>query len=311
MRRFLSIFCTGLLVIGLTTKADSQGFATQGFAAQNRFARLGAWVTTGLLFGGGLVGVEKICEKTTAHIVSLLPFGRTIAGSHFPRLVGGAVSLPLATYLYVKYHKLIWYLAYILYSGKQISPIIAREIAQHLDSYVRCMAMIRQIHQELDVLLKNAESCVAGSGKEQAIRLISQSIDAVFERELADADVYVKRVHRQLADINLAETCKHYSLRGGRVTYSFDLTCMRGFEHPDFSKIDVETLDHLIRDILNYWHDYLTSLAASIDQRVVFCNKIHAMENFISGVLNRPLLPAFEQVLAPTPTIKKVCFGQF
>lgn len=286
---------------------SGQSDRNNSVSIQNKFARLGAWATTGLTFATGLVGFEQVSESVIAYLASLLPFGASIVSSRVPRIIGGAMSLPLTGYLYIKYHQLVWYMTYIMYSGKQVSPIIAREIAQHLDSYVRCMEMIREIHKELEVLVNNAEGCVAGSGKEEAIKLIGQAISAVFERELSDAESYLMRIHRQLEEIQFDDACKAYSARGGSVEQHLDLVHLRGFEHPDFSKIDIETLDHLIKDILAYWHTYLASLAAAIDQRVVLCQKVHAIENFISGVLNRPLFPAFEQALAPTPTVKQLC----
>ncbi len=298
MRLFLSISCAGLLVFGSTT-IDA---VPHDFSLQSRLARLGAWATTGLLFAGGMLGVENACEGATAYLTSLLPFVNRLSTSNFPRLVGGAISLPLAGYLYIKYHQLVWYLSYILYSGKQVSPIIAREVGQHLGSYVQCMEMIRQIHKELDTLIQSAQTCVTGSGKEQALKLIGLSIDAVFERELSDAQAYLNRVHRELADIKLDGVCKTYVARAGRMSYAIEIPQFRDFEHANFSKDDIEALDHLISDILNYWHTYLTSLATSIDQRVVLCQKIHMLENFVSGVLNRPLFPAFDQAPIPKPT---------
>lgn len=298
MRLFLSISCAALLAFSQTT-IDA---VPHDFSLQSRLARIGAWATTGLLFAGGMLGVENACESTATYLTSLLPIVNRLSTSNFPRLVGGAISLPLAGYLYVKYHQLVWYLSYILYSGKQVSPIIAREIGQHLSSYVQCMEMIRQIHKELDTLIASAQACVAGSGKEQALKLIGLSIDAAFERELCDAQAYLSRVHSQLDAIKLSKFCRAYVARAGRISYAIEVPQFRDFEHANFSKDDIETLDHLISDILNYWHTYLTSLATSIDQRVVLCQKIHMIENFVSGVLNRPLFPAFDPTPIPKPT---------
>lgn len=224
-----------------------------------------------------------------------------------PWVTAGAVAaLPLITYLYLTYHELAWYFSYIIYTGKQVSPVIARETTQYLDSYVRCMQMIRVIQRELADLLAKAETAVAGSGKEQTVGLIGGSIAATFERELADAQAYVDRTREQLAQLGLTDTCRSYSARGGVVTYTLDLSRLRGFEHPDLSKVDIDVLDKLVRDILDYWHTYLSALATAIDKRVLLCQKVHRLENIISGFLNRPLLPAFEQQLAPIPTVKEI-----
>lgn len=220
--------------------------------------------------------------------------------------VGAVTALPLITYLSITYYELVWYVSYIIYTGKQASPIIARETVQYLDSYVRCIQMIRATQKELEVLIEKAESAVAGSGKEQTVRLIGGSIAAIFERELTDAQAYVDRVRKQLSELELTESYTAYSVRGGAVTYTLDLSRLRGFEHPDFSKADIDVLDKLIRDILDYWHTYLASLATAIDKRVLLCQKVHRLENIISGLLNRPLFPAFEQQIAPTPTVKEI-----
>lgn len=303
MRQF---FC--VLSLSLCLNIFSSMGSEKNVPIQSRFARIGACVTTQALFAGSFIALERLGENSISYITSLLPYADQLATTKFPHLVSSMITLPLLAYTYVTYRQLTWYCAYILYSGKQISPLIARDTAQHLDSYVRCMEMIQETHKQLEELIAKAEACVAGSAKEQTLRLIGDSITAVFERELTDAHAYAEKVRDQLKELGLTDSCMAYSARSGHVTYMLDLSRIRELAHPDLSKLDIDILDQLIKNILDYWHTYLTTLAASIDKRVALCQKIHAIENFVSNVLNRPLFPAFEQQITPTPTIKEIFF---
>lgn len=208
--------------------------------------------------------------------------------------VGGAIAIPLVTYLYINYHELAWYFSYVMYSGKQASPAIARKITQYLDSYIRCMEMMSDIQKQLDATIQKAEKSVIGSGKEQTIRLVRASIAAVFERELADAQRYCDQTRERLGKLELTDVCTTYSPRGGKVLYKIDLSSLRQFESRSLSRVEIQTLDNLVKNILEYWHAYLTSLALAIDKQIALCKQVHALERFVSTVLNRPLLPAFE-----------------
>ncbi|MCL5436673.1 MAG: hypothetical protein M1549_02240 [Candidatus Dependentiae bacterium] len=298
MRGFL--LSTACICCFLIPSKDLLG--AQDFALQGRLARWGAWGATTLLFAGGLLGTEQAVKDTIAYLTAKLPFGSVIAESQVPRIVGWTVALPLMGYLYISYHEFIWYFTYIICSGKQASPILAREIARHLNSYVQCMKVIRETHSELNKLLADAEACVDTVGAKEALRRVGASVDTLFVQELTRADEYVAQARTRIARLGLGHANENRTHDAETSMRRLDLRRVSIVE-PDFSKADVDILEGLVKDMLTYWHDYLTSLAAAINKRILLCQKVDVIEKFIALVLNRPLFPAFEQTSLPEPNI--------
>lgn len=265
---------------------------------QDTLVQMGAWASVGTVFVGGGLALEQIGEEIFDQVCSKIPFGQRISKTLAPKIISSAVVIPAVLYGYIRNHQVAWYLFYIMYSGKQVSPIIAREVAQDLDSYVRCLGIIRDIHKDLEVLVQKAEQCVAGSGRENILKKLRESMAEMFTQELSRGEAYINSIREGLQSQGYTLISKDVCPDDIGTEGSFNYVCthfaIRAFEHAGFSKADVDALDSLIHRIIDYWHSYLISLSVAIDRRVTLCWQTHSLENFIAGVLNRPLFPAFE-----------------
>ncbi len=286
----------------------------------DRLSRVGAWGSLGMVYGGGTLAIQKLVELAVVRLFSSFSFFEPLQNSYVPTLVGGVVAAPLACATFTMYRDPAWYFFFVLYSGRRASPGIARAALDSLAHYVSHLTMLKDIHRDLAVLLKNAEQAVADQQQPREARDITSELIHLVEQAVANGEKYVISVQQKLDELgffpeqNLEDeerfpvSPKFKNLHDSIVNMDFreELPILLG--GPIVLEIDLTALDRLVRDLIDYWNAYLGGLVDTIDYQVVLCQKVYSMEQFIAGILRRPLAAHPEKPSNPSPAPKPALF---
>lgn len=285
----------------------------------DRLSRVGAWGSLGMLYGGGTLAIQKLVELAVARLFSNISFFEPLQNSYIPTLTGGVVAAPLACTTFTMYRDPVWYFFFVLYSGRRASPGIARAALDSLSHYVSHLTMLKDIHRDLAVLLKNAEQAAADQQQPRDARDITSELLHLVEQAVANGEKYVISIQNKLDELgfspeqNLEEerfpvSSKFKNLHDLIVNMDFRDELPIPLGGPIVLEIDLSALDRLVRDLIDYWNAYLGGLVDTIDYQVVLCQKVYSMEQFIAGILRRPLAAHPEKPSNPSPSPKPALF---
>jgi len=294
-------FCLSLLVMSGLAVGLSAGVGEFPKDSIDRLSRVGAWGSIALLYGGAALTIQRMVELATINLFSHISFLESFQDGYAPALVGGTVAAPLTCTAFSFYREPAWYFFFVLYSGRRASPTIARIAFDH---YVNHLSMLKDINRELGVLLKNAEDAASGPLQPRDAKTITSELVRLVEQAVKNGEAYVGDVRHRLDELGFSpekgEAVEVQVLE--RFGYLVDqIRAEESVASPVNLEIDLVALDRLVRDLIAYWNAYLTGLVDIIDYQVSLCKKVYYMEQFISGIMKRPLASHSDKPSAPAP----------
>lgn len=325
MRIFFATVTTGLFFMGSslgTLQAQPAHRAKKDVGTLSRTGSLVAWASTlGAYVGGGLVlnkGVAMATSGTLGWLTNLSPETDVAVGSW----VGMLTAVPLTIWAYASYREIVWYIAYITWTGQRYSPLMAQKALKHLAQYVNHLNMLKNIHKELSALIDSAteyadaihhgELVVGGNVKptnpllqlgdhdilhdtlqDSTTPPCNADLISSLQSAIAESEKKVTMMHQTLAQCGFYKSwrdccCTRFFGREPRaIEMALYRTCqlietwISRDEKPTINHAEVAILDRLIRELLAYWHDYVTGLTLSLEKEIGLCQAIYKIEQMM------------------------------
>lgn len=296
---FLFIFCIGMFAVQLNCSAEhgqSNEYPVEGLG-DVVYARVGAWTSLSTVAAVSAFLTHKTLEQGLQKGLAYIPFISDERRAHLATIVSGLVIVPASTVICMKYGKLLWYFFYIIYAGERISPLLARRALNDLHVYIQHLNTIKLVQKELKSLIEQINQATSEVTKRDK-ETIDPFLLAALESLVTVNEQYIKEVldnlHSYLApdDDLLPVVLNSIKRVKSAVTSGLQEHAQAVVQHlqrPEDLGYDATLLNVLVKELIDYWQNYTIGLASGIDVALNTCQTVHAMEQFIVTVLDRPL----------------------
>ena len=270
---------------------------------KNKLARFAAWASLACTSAIGVFISYKTLEEIFDYVLEQLPLLRVhhlgTAQAASALLVG-----PPALVSLLRLGPLGWYFYYMLYAGERLSPLLAQQSLHDLSVYVNHLQTVKSVQAELLTVID-----LINQQLENKKEVLSHPIDPVLLQQLEDAinqdEAYIQQIIQQLqmflSDEEIAEVLQSVQQPLKDIPDFSITTNLQDQAHTIAQSLqasdvdlgyDVVVLNQLIKDLIDYWQLYTTSLAEGIDSSMQFCNNVYWIEQIIITWFDRALFSA-------------------
>jgi hypothetical protein len=325
---YLFVGCAAAQGMQQTTTTQKPTTPPTDVEATSYLPHTGAWASVFGVYAMGSALCYTATAATMRYALGWVPFLPPEAVNSSAFVTGLAVTVPTTATLFVHYRVPTWYFFYILYKGERVSPMLAKQAMQELSKYAQYLDTIKKIYRELEQLIKTVEQSMSkppmasghsggvgnssgntsgyggstsqtgtgGLNNQKATPIIDPAVWLEMAAAIANGEEQLAQAQTQITPLlpppPLPSKIKqpkiaHIDARWNYYTNKMH-QCLRALEQT-VSETEVAELGSLAKQIVGYWHAYVTNIAHTADVQVQRCLQVYTIEQFIETVLRRDL----------------------